>query len=204
MDPMRDGHPRTKPALAHRVLRKAEGAEALDGPAAGLQRVVGKVAEGGVGRQLRGHALGHPLHPLAVTLPIGAWVCSAVFDLLPDGRDPARRLVATGLLTAPAAMALGLADYAGLDVRQRRVGLVHAAANVATAALFGASYLARRRGGSGRLLGALGLAATSVGGALGGHLAYAQGAGVFRWQPLDDLDPAELAGSDPVAPRNPA
>ncbi|MEV4050323.1 DUF2231 domain-containing protein [Amycolatopsis sp. NPDC049688] len=204
MDPTRDGHSRTKPAWAHRALRKVEDAQALDGPATKLRRLLAGVAESRLGRQLRGQELGHPLHPLAVTLPIGAWVCSAVFDLLPDGRDPARRLVAAGLLTAPAAVVLGLADYAGLDERQRRVGLVHAAANTAAAALFGASYLARRRGAGGRLLGALGLTAVSVGGALGGHLAYAQGAGVFRWQPLDDLDPAELAGTAPAAPRNPA
>ncbi|MEV5712574.1 DUF2231 domain-containing protein [Amycolatopsis mediterranei] len=204
MDPTRDGHARSKPAWAHRALRKAEDAQALDAPATGLARLPGGLAESRVTRQLRGHGLGHPVHPLAVTLPIGAWLCSAVFDVLPDGRDTARRLVATGLLAAPAAIVLGLADYSGLDVRQRRVGLVHAAANAAATALFGASYLARRGGRDGRLLGALGLAVTSVGGALGGHLAYAQGAGVFRWQPLDDLAPAELAGDDPAAPRNPA
>jgi uncharacterized membrane protein len=176
----------------------------LDGPATGLRRLAAAVAGSGVGRQLRGHGLGHPLHPLAVTVPIGAWLCSAVFDLLPDGHETARRLVATGLLTAPAAMVLGLADYSSLDVRQRRVALLHVAGNATATALFGASYVARRRGRSGRVLGVSGLAATSVGGALGGHLSYAQGAGVFRWQPLDDLDPAELAGADPAAPRNPA
>lgn len=197
---MRDGH--VRPAWAHRVLRKAEDAEALDGPATGLQRLLN--GEGGVTRQLRGRALGHPLHPLVVTVPIGAWLCSAVFDLLPDGRDAARRLIATGLLTVPAAVVLGLADYTSLDVRQRRVGLIHAAANATAAALFGASYSARRSGRGGRLLSLLGLAATGAGGALGGHLAYAQGAGVFRWQPLDDLAPAELAGEDPAKPRNPA
>ncbi|WIX90702.1 DUF2231 domain-containing protein [Amycolatopsis sp. DG1A-15b] len=204
MDPSRDGHARSKPAWAHRVLRKAEDAQVLDAPATGLERWVAGFAEGAVARQLRGQGLGHPLHPLAVTVPLGAWLCSAVFDVLPDGRDAARRLIAIGLLAAPAAMVPGLADYSGLNVRQRRVGLVHAAANAAATALFGASYLARRGGHDGRLLGALGLAVTSVGGALGGHLTYAQGAGVFRWEPLDDLAPAELAGEDPAAPRNPA
>jgi hypothetical protein len=31
------------------------------------------------------------------------------------------------------------------------------------------------------------LAAIGIGGALGGHLSYAQGAGVFRWQPVRAL-----------------
>ncbi|WP_091313500.1 DUF2231 domain-containing protein [Amycolatopsis tolypomycina] len=202
MDPRRDGHARSKPAWAHRALRKAEDAAVLDGPATRLERVLN--GESGVTRQLRGHSLGHPLHPIAVTVPIGAWLCSAAFDLLPGGGDTARRLVAAGLVTAPAAMVLGLADYTGLDRRQRRVGLVHAAANATATALFGASYLARRAGRGGRLFGMLGLAAAGLGGALGGHLAYAQGAGVFRWQSLDEVTPAELAGDDPAAPRNPA
>ena len=204
MDPTRDGHARSKPAWVHRALRKAEDAEALDGPATGLKRLLGGVAANSVTRQLRGRGLGHPLHPLVVTLPIGAWLCSAGFDLLPDGRDAARRLVATGLLATPAAIVLGLADYTGLDERQRRVAVVHAVANATATTLFGASYLARRGGRGGRLLGVLGLAATGLGGALGGHLAYAQGAGVFRWQALDEPAPAELAGDDPAAPRNPA
>ncbi len=35
-----------------------------------------------------------------------------------------------------------------------------------------------------RVCTVLGLTAISVGGALGGHLSYAQGAGMFHWQPL--------------------
>jgi hypothetical protein len=203
MDPSRNGHSRSRPAWAHRVLQAAEGARFLDRPAGRLAGALRGAADGPLGQALRGRPLGHPLHPIAVTVPIGAWVCSAVFDLLPDGRDAARRLVATGLLAAPAAVVLGLADYTGLDVRQRRVALVHAAGNAVATTLFAASYAARGRGG-GRLLGALGLAAVGIGGALGGHLAYAQGAGVFRWQPLDDLAPAEVAGDRPARPRNPA
>ncbi|WP_290051778.1 DUF2231 domain-containing protein [Amycolatopsis solani] len=196
--------PEPKP---HRALRAVEDAEALDGPAAEITRVLRGPAESTVGRLLRGRWLGHPLHPIAVTIPIGAWLCSAAFDLIPGRQDTARRLVAAGLLATPLAIVLGWADYADLDARQRRVGLVHAAGNATATALFGASYLARTRGHvvRGRLLGALGLAAASAAGALGGHLAYAQGAGVFRWQePLDDVDPGEAAGENPAAPRNPA
>ncbi|MFJ7219197.1 DUF2231 domain-containing protein [Amycolatopsis sp. NPDC098790] len=189
----------------HRALHAVEHASGLDKPAAELTRRLRGPAESTVGKLLRGRWLGHPLHPIAVTVPIGAWLCAAAFDLLPGRQEEARRLVAAGLLAAPPAIVLGLADYSDLDVRQRRVGLVHAASNAVAIALFGASYAARRRGRvvRGRVLSTLGLTAAGAGGALGGHLAYAQGAGVFRWQPLD-FDPAEVAGSDPAAPRNPA
>ncbi|MEV5714959.1 DUF2231 domain-containing protein [Amycolatopsis mediterranei] len=172
------------PAAPHRVLMAVEDADVLDVPATALAHRLRGAATSVPGRLLRGRWLGHPLHPLAVTVPIGAWLCSALFDLLPGQEEAARRLVATGLLAAPAAVLLGLFDYADLDERQRRVGLAHAAGNAVAIALFGASYTARTRGrvARGRVLGALGLAVTSAGGALGGHLAYAQGAGFFRWQ----------------------
>jgi uncharacterized membrane protein len=34
---------------------------------------------------------GHPVHPILVTLPIGAWLCSFIFDLCPTvarSREP--------------------------------------------------------------------------------------------------------------------
>ncbi|KDN18016.1 DUF2231 domain-containing protein [Amycolatopsis rifamycinica] len=181
---MQRAHLRDTPAPPHRALTAVEDAKALDAPAAALAQRLRGAAASAPGGFLRGRWLGHPLHPLAVTVPIGAWVCSALFDLLPGQDEAARRLVATGLLTAPAAVVLGLFDYADLDERRRRVGLTHAAGNAVAIALFGASYAARTRGQvtRGRVLGALGLAMASAGGALGGHLAYAQGAGFFRWQ----------------------
>ena len=62
----------------------------------------------------------------------------------------------------------------------RRVGIVHAAANVAAVGLFGASLAARRGGarGSGKLLALLGAGMVGVSGHLGGHLSYAEGVGV--------------------------
>ncbi|MDQ7805443.1 DUF2231 domain-containing protein [Amycolatopsis sp. A133] len=181
---MQRAHPSETPAPPHRALTAVEEAAVLDAPATALVEKLRGAAGSVPGRLLRGRWLGHPLHPLVVTVPIGAWLCSALFDLVPGQEEAARRLVATGLLAAPAAVLLGLFDYADLDERQRRVGLAHAAGNAVAIALFGASYTARKRGqvARGRVLGALGLAMTSAGGALGGHLAYAQGAGVFRWQ----------------------
>jgi uncharacterized membrane protein len=176
-----------EPAPPHRALSAVEEARALDAPATALAKRLRGAAGSVPGQLLRGRWLGHPVHPLVVTVPIGAWLCSALFDLLPDQEEAARRLVATGLAAVPAAVVFGLADYADLDERQRRVGLAHAAGNAVATVLFGASYRARTRGdlARGRVLGALGLAATSAAGALGGHLAYAQGAGVFRWRTSD-------------------
>jgi hypothetical protein len=57
---------------------------------------------------------------------------------------------------------------------------VHAASNITAAALFGASLAKRRAGrrGAGKLLSLLAASALGAGGYLGGHLAYAQSAGV--------------------------
>jgi nitrite reductase/ring-hydroxylating ferredoxin subunit/uncharacterized membrane protein len=129
---------------------------------------------------LHGRWLGHPIHPLLVQVPIGAWLSAGVLDFTPGGRVAARRLVAVGLLATPAAVAAGLADWAELEPDQRRVGLVHAAANTAGATLYLASWQARRQGRQAAGVGyaLLGLAAVGVGGALGGHLAYSQAGGV--------------------------
>ena len=162
----------------HKLLRRAEDVTALDGAGVAVMRTVRRLPPG-LRRLLRGEWLGHPVHPIVVTVPIGAYVSAAVLDLTPGMRNAARKLVGIGLLTTPVAVALGFADYAELDARQRRVGLVHAATNAIASAFFTASYLNRSNR---RTWGLLGLTALGTGGALGGHLAYAQGAGVHRWQ----------------------
>lgn len=188
----------------HRVLRAVENLHAVDRPAAAVARAVRRVlkaprADGA----LRGSWLGHPLHPLMVTVPIGAWVCSAVFDARGGNQDAARKLIAIGLAATPPTILLGLADYSGLDERQRRVGVAHAITNSAALACYAVSYGLRRRQAhaAGKLLSTLGLTVLSAGGALGGHLSYAQGAGVFRWQPAQESSEApagpELAKVSP-------
>ncbi|MET7998300.1 DUF2231 domain-containing protein [Amycolatopsis sp. NPDC005232] len=160
-----------------------ETARGIDAPAAAVAKSLIRLFGGRVGRELRGRWLGHPLHPLAVTVPIGAWVCASLLDLTPGSDAAARRLVGIGLLAVPPAAVLGAADYSELDERQRRVGFGHLVLNSLAAAFFTGSYLRRRREpAGGKVLGVVGLVVLSAGGALGGHLAYAQGAGVFRWQ----------------------
>ena len=128
---------------------------------------------------LHGRWLGHPVHPLAVQLPIGSWMSAAVLDLWPGRSREAGLLVGIGLAAAGPAALTGAVDWSELRRQQTRVGLVHAVANTAAVGLYGASLLCRLTGrsGAGRAYGFLGLTAVSLGGMLGGHLAYRQAAG---------------------------
>lgn len=171
----------------HDALAKVEQVEVLDAPAGATGRLVERLlGRSGLAPALRGSWLGHPVHPLLITIPIGTWMTSILFDVVFRDVTAARRLLAVGLAATPPTVLAGWADYALLNRRQQRVGLVHAASNAAGVVLFSLSYRAyrRQRHGAARMYSLLGLGAISVGGALGGHLSYAQGAGMFRWQPL--------------------
>ncbi|WP_197319836.1 DUF2231 domain-containing protein [Saccharomonospora sp. NB11] len=167
-----------------RLLRDSESVDRVDRPAEALAHRLRRVLDdSALDRALRGSWIGHPAHPLLVTVPIGAWVCSAAFDALGD-HAAARRLIAIGSLTAPAAAVTGLAEFARLSTVQRRVGLLHLTAVAAAQACYVTSHRCRSRGAhkAGMIWSALGLAAVATGGALGGHLSYALGAGVYEWQ----------------------
>lgn len=149
---------------------------------------------------LHGVWLGHPLHPAMVQVPVGAWLSAAVVDLLPGQRRAATALVTLGTVSAVPAAVAGWNDWAALSRDQRRVGLVHAGANIVGLTLYAGSSIARLNGrhGLGRTLSYLGLTAAGAGAYLGGHLAYKQGAQVNQsvselhrmsdgWHPLADL-----------------
>jgi uncharacterized membrane protein len=163
------------------LFRKAESAGFLDGGSRFLQqRIQGALGSSDAGAVLRGSWLGHPVHPVLVSLPIGAWVGATVFDLAFRDHVGARRLIGLGLLATPPTLVTGWADWAERDTRQRRVGLIHAEANAIGITAMLASYLRRRHGTDARAVvtSTAGLLAIGVGGALGGHLTYAMGAGV--------------------------
>jgi uncharacterized membrane protein len=167
-----------------RLLRATEQVRAVDRPAGAVSRALRKAMRNPtVDGALRGSWLGHPVHPMLVALPIGAWVSSAVFDLVFSQPRTARRLQAVGLASAPPTVLFGLADFSGLDVEQRRVGALHAMANAVSTGCFLTAYLSKSQGAN-RAWGLAGLLAVAAGGALGGHLAYSQGAGVRRWEPV--------------------
>jgi nitrite reductase/ring-hydroxylating ferredoxin subunit len=114
-----------------------------------------------------------------------------------SSRGASRRLVGMGVVASLPTAASGLNDWADTTPASdgvRRIGAVHAVANVAALGLYTASYAARRRDDHGRgvALGLAGLGALAVGGHLGGHLSYSRAVGVdntaFESGPSDWTD----------------
>src|SRR3954468_11817401 len=172
----------------HPLAERVASAAALDGPAEAVaEKIRGAIPRGPVKDTLSGTQLGHALHPFLTDLPIGTWTSAAVLDLVggPDARPAAERLITAGILAAVPTAASGLNDWADTTPASdnvRRVGAVHAVANVAALGLYAASLAARRsdRHGRGVALGLAGIGALTVGGHLGGHLSYATGVAVDR------------------------
>ena len=172
------------------VLGKIEQQEWLKPTEEGLQKALHKAFEFKGGRQaknfLHGTWIGHPLHVILTDLPIGAWTAAIVFDVLDSMstrasyRVAADTSVAIGLVGALGAAATGLTDWQDIDPPARRIGLVHGLLNVASVALFGGSFLARRSGSrtTGRSLAALGYAVSAAAARLGGNLVYEHKIGV--------------------------
>jgi nitrite reductase/ring-hydroxylating ferredoxin subunit/uncharacterized membrane protein len=195
--------------LLEKAMKRLEEAEALDQPAEAVVAVVGPATRPRlVKNALSGTWLGHRFHPLMVPLPIGFWSGALLFDLVATRRArwAADVLVGSGIVAAVPTAAAGLSDWADAEPEGRRVGLVHAGCNTLALVCYSASLVARllgrRKAGVG--LGLAGATAISVGGYLGGHLAYVQGVGVERrrfaggpkeWTAV--LDAGELAEATP-------
>jgi nitrite reductase/ring-hydroxylating ferredoxin subunit/uncharacterized membrane protein len=144
---------------------------------------------------LHGTWLGHPLHPVLVQVPIGAFASAAILDVVggDDAADAADLLALTGVLSAVPAALSGANDWSSSNPQEQRSGLVHALANSVGLGCWIASLLARRKGarGRGRLLGLAGLAAVGVGGTIGGHLSYRRALGADSNADIEDTGPAD-------------
>lgn len=149
----------------------------LDGAVDALRAVVDDtIPPGGVRDALQGDWLGHPVHPVLTDLVIGFWTSAFVLDVFPVKRLRAAAdvFVALGLASALPTVATGLADWSRLPREQQRVGVVHAGSNAVATGFYAWSLAARVRGRRARgiTLGMLGAGAATVGGYLGGHLAF--------------------------------
>ncbi len=165
------------------LLRPLQDWTLLDPAGEWLSTKVNQLAGVGPGKGLlSGTFLGHALHPMLTDVPIGALTSATVIDVLGvEGGGPATdALTVLGLLSvAPTAMS-GLSDWADTVGPERRLGLIHALANVGGSTLYLAALVSRRSGNRGvaRLFSVAGLGVLSAAGYIGGHLVFARGLGV--------------------------
>ncbi len=133
---------------------------------------------------------GHPFHALLITIPIGAWTASIIFDIaagITGDTEAFTRgavwLIGIGIVGAIVAAIAGLLDYSQLEKRTkaRRTALIHAGFNTAAIVLFAIGFVVRINQGyddvsaTGIVLSVLALGAVAVSGTLGGELAYRYG-----------------------------
>lgn len=135
---------------------------------------------------------GHPFHPILVTIPIGAWVASLVFDIASCFiRDPGALalgsvwLIGIGVIGALLAAMVGFLDLLAIPTGTRafRTGLLHMTLNLIVTCMYIGNFF-WRNGSYGSpnpvpvgpiVLSAVSLAVLTVSGYLGGKLAYRYG-----------------------------
>jgi uncharacterized membrane protein len=133
---------------------------------------------------------GHPFHPILVTIPIGAWVASLVFDIasqVSDNGSPALVeasywLIGLGVLGALLAALFGLMDLLRIPrgTRALRFGLMHMVLNLTVVGIFIGDFIWRhdsyyedsRVMGGQIVLSAIAIGLLLVSGWIGGMLAY--------------------------------
>ncbi|MGI5127216.1 DUF2231 domain-containing protein [Pseudonocardia sp. CA-107938] len=133
---------------------------------------------------------GHPFHPILVTVPIGCWIASLVFDVASQFVDaPAFLatgsvwLIAIGVLGALAAATVGFLDLFAIPTGTPafRTALVHMSLNLLITVAYAGNFLWRRADQVAPVpvgplvLAAVSVAALGVSGYLGGKLAYHYG-----------------------------
>jgi uncharacterized membrane protein len=135
---------------------------------------------------------GHPFHPILVTVPIGAWVASLVFDLVAVLGDADRQatfaegafwLIVIGIAGAALAALFGIMDLLTIPsgTRAATTALTHMALNTGVLVLFAVNALLRWSDGRDDVTGVhlaltvIALLALGVSGWLGGKLSYRYG-----------------------------
>ena len=166
--------------LIRQWVDAVEQQDTLERPSLGVQRLVRRISAraGHLNDVLHGVPLGHPLHPAAVQVPLGAWLTGAALDVI--GAVTGRRefltgadaSVALGLAGALVALPAGFNDWQYTLGRPRRLGLVHALINTSATLLQGLSLALRLAGArrAGSVLSGLTLAGLGVSAYLGSEM----------------------------------
>jgi uncharacterized membrane protein len=133
---------------------------------------------------------GHPFHPILVTVPIGAWVSSLVFDIVAEVSDNpspfatgSAWLIGIGAVGAVAAAVFGGIDLSGIPrgTRAFTTGITHLVLNLAVLAAYLVNLALRRADGLDDVgaiplvLSIVSLCVLGASGWLGGKLAYRYG-----------------------------
>jgi uncharacterized membrane protein len=141
----------------------------------------------------------HPIHPMIVPIPIGAFFLAFAGDLTYSSTRDAfwyrfsYVCIGVGILFAALAAVFGIIEYFGvhMSARGKKLAGWHARLNVTLLLLYAVSFWMRRDGalGTGRWPLAMGLAVLAfvllgVSGWLGGNLSYVHKVGV-----VEDEDP---------------
>jgi nitrite reductase/ring-hydroxylating ferredoxin subunit len=188
------------------VVSRLEQYEQLDPIVSAGQRATGLIRPARLRDWLHGVWLGHPLHPVLVQVPTGAWLSAELLDVLGADESACRSLVAAGLVAAAPAALAGAADWSQQHEQQMRVGVAHAMANSLAVGCYAGSLLSRGKRAA-RMWRMFGLVATGIGGLLGGHMSFRLAAGANHaeqvphlispgWQHLMAAD--DLVDSKPV------
>jgi nitrite reductase/ring-hydroxylating ferredoxin subunit/uncharacterized membrane protein len=183
-------------------IARALGDQAwLDDVATPVQEAIRKLFEsGGRGgaatkKFLHGSALGHPLHPALIELPVGAWTLAAIFDAIELAGGGQRGKIAdqaigVGVLGALGAAVAGITDWSETDGRAKRIGLTHGVMNVTATGLYVLSLFLRRRSRSkGISVGLMAFGVAMSAAFLGGHLTYGEQIGVDHTATADQEKP---------------
>jgi nitrite reductase/ring-hydroxylating ferredoxin subunit len=168
------------------LISRLEQNSSLDKVVTVGQRVARLIRPGRLRDGLHGVWLGHPLHPVLVQAPVGAWLSASFLDWSGGDQKAARRLAAAGLTAAVPAAVAGLADWSEQHEQQMRVGVVHVAGNLAAMGLYGASLMTRGPR-LGRALRLAGLAAVGASGLAGGHISFRLAGGANHAEPVPHL-----------------
>jgi uncharacterized membrane protein len=133
---------------------------------------------------------GHPFHAILVTVPIGAWVASIVFDILAITTEEstsfvvgAQWLIGIGIVGAILAGVIGAIDLSTLAhrTRARAIALTHLGINLAVIALFLVSLVIRLSDGATEIntiaviISVAAVLLLGASGYLGGELVYRYG-----------------------------
>jgi nitrite reductase/ring-hydroxylating ferredoxin subunit/uncharacterized membrane protein len=197
--------------LFHRLAEAVDRQEWLDRAADPLKKSIKALfrAGGNLGRSvkdfLHGTWLGHPVHPVLVSIPIGAWTVAIVFDVVDALRGTsvfsaaADGSIVVGLCGAVVAAITGLTDFQHTGKGALRVAFAHGILNLSAIGLYVLALVLRLEGirGPGRAISWIGYGILALAGFLGGHLSYGLRIGVN--QAMESLEEQTKRGEYELA-----